>query len=75
MTTSLKRRISDMEQMTAASPCTPRLIVLTSPGVQVDRLSDGQKSWQRADGEADADFLSRVETDLGAGLPVLLASG
>ena len=74
MTAALKRRINDLERMTDASPCAPRLIILASPGSRLERLSDGQRFWQRSDGEADADFLARVETDIGDGPPVLLAS-
>ena len=74
MTAALKRRINDLEQMKAAAPTVPRLIVLSAPGDQVERLSDGVRSWQREADEDHETFLVRVEADLGNGPPVLLAA-
>lgn len=71
---TLKRRIGELEQAAAAAPNMPRLIVLTSPGNQIERLSDGALSWQREAGEDHETFLVRVEADLGNGPPVLLAA-
>ena len=72
----LQRRIADLEARVLKVEQAPRLIVLTSPDKPLDRLTHGDgRTWARADGEMEADFLARVEADLGDGPPELLAAG
>ena len=72
----LQRRIDALESRAILVEQAPRLIVLTSPDKPLDRLTHGDgRTWARADGEDRADFLARVEADLGKGPPELLAAG
>lgn len=72
----LQRRIDALESRAVLVEQVPRLIVLTSPDKPLNRLTHGDgRTWAKAPGEAEADFLARVEADLGNGPPVLLAAG
>lgn len=72
----LQRRIDALEARVAQVEQAPRIIVLTSPGRPLDRLTHGDgRTWVRAAGEDRAAFLARAERDLGDGPPELLAAG
>jgi hypothetical protein len=72
----LHRRIDALESRAVLVEQVPRIIVLTSPDKPLDRLTHGDgRTWARDEGEDEADFLARVERDLGRGHPVLLAAG
>lgn len=78
---TLEKRIEELEQRDAADTGLLLLIVVSVAPDELDRpmdtlrLQDGSKSWQRAEGEAEADFTRRVHADLGLlgyARPVLL---
>ncbi len=72
----LQRRIADLEARVAQVEQAPRIIIMAAPNQPLDRLTHGDgRTWARADGEDRADFLARVEADLGKGPPALLAAG